>query len=466
MNMPCIHKDCFYSSAEEEMKGGDGFRTTGKKISVALLALVLMPFLLWDWETNPFVYTHESTQYRSNTPPGIAPACIHCDPNYSTESMKPAEMKTDGDKYQSLEKEEGKEPMENGDDFEAEIIDRSLVNGTASVDTKVCNYARGRWVADSRPPLYTAKCKYMERKWACRLSSRTDFSYEGYRWQSVDCQKPEFEASHFLERMKDKIVAFVGDSLSREQFESLMCMLTGGQESSDIEDVQILYAGKIHHPGWGYRFRSTNTTILYSKSTRLCDLEPINATDPNTLNAMHLDRQPAFIRENIDHLNVLVMNTAQHWRKTLVSWDNEVMYVNGAPVQDRNLMNISNAMIFKVNNIVKWLDSKLASNPNLQVFFRTKSPTHFFKGDWNTGGRCDNTIPMTRGSEVFEDESSDKVLAAAVKGTRVKLLDITALSDLRDEAHNSYYGKKSPDCLHWCLPGVPDTWNELLSAQL
>ncbi|MBA0600879.1 hypothetical protein Gorai_004073, partial [Gossypium raimondii] len=443
-------------NAEEEMKGGDGFRTTGKKISVALLALVLMPFLLWDWETNPFVYTHESTQYRSNTPPGIAPACIHCDPNYSTESMKPAEMKTDGDKYQSLEKEEGKEPMENGDDFEAEIIDRSLVNGTASVDTKgtrecnamhflpcitnegcrglnciisifaVCNYARGRWVADSRPPLYTAKCKYMERKWACRLSSRTDFSYEGYRWQSVDCQKPEFEASHFLERMKDKIVAFVGDSLSREQFESLMCMLTGGQESSDIEDVQILYAGKIHHPGWGYRFRSTNTTILYSKSTRLCDLEPINATDPNTLNAMHLDRQPAFIRENIDHLNVLVMNTAQHWRKTLVSWDNEVMYVNGAPVQDRNLMNISNAMIFKVNNIVKWLDSKLASNPNLQVFFRTKSPTHFFKGDWNTGGRCDNTIPMTRGSEVFEDESSDKVVAAAVKGTRVKLLDITA----------------------------------------
>ncbi|TYH20429.1 hypothetical protein ES288_A05G428800v1 [Gossypium darwinii] len=445
------------------MKGGDGFRTTGKKISVALLALVLMTLLLWDWETNPFVYTHVSTQYQSNTPPASMDityeVCIHCDPNNSTEPMEPAETKTDGNKYQSLEKEEGKEPMENGDDFEAEMIDGSFVNGTASVDTKgtrecnamhilpcitnegcrglnciisifaVCNYARGRWVADSRPPLYAAQCKYMERKWACRLSSRTDFSYEGYRWQSVDCQKPEFEASHFLERMKDKIVAFVGDTLSRQQFESMMCMLTGGQESSDIEDVQFLYTGEIHHPGWGYRFRT-------------------------------------FIRENIDHLNVLVMNTDQHWRKTLVSWDNEVMYVNGAPVQDRNLKNISNAMIFKVNNIVKWLDSKLASNPNLQVFFRTKSPTHFFKGDWDTGGRCDNTIPMTRGSEVFEDESSDKVVAAAVKGTRVKLLDITALSDLRDEAHNSYYGKNSPDCLHWCLPSVPDTWNELLNAQL
>jgi hypothetical protein len=26
--------------------------------------------------------------------------------------------------------------------------------------------------------------------------------------------------------------------------------------------------------------------------------------------------------------------------------------------------------------------------------------------------------------------------------------------------------KKSQDCVHWCLPGVPDTWNELLYALL
>ncbi|PPS12182.1 hypothetical protein GOBAR_AA08466 [Gossypium barbadense] len=515
------------------MKGGDGFRTTGKKISVALLALVLMTLLLWDWETNPFVYTHVSTQYQSNTPPGFTKVvrlavstitqaflasmdityevCIHCDPNNSTEPMEPAETKTDGNKYQSLEKEEGKEPMENGDDFEAEMIDGSFVNGTASVDTKVCNYARGRWVADSRPPLYAAQCKYMERKWACRLSSRTDFSYEGYRWQSVDCQKPEFEASHFLERMKDKIVAFVGDTLSRQQFESMMCMLTGGQESSDIEDVQFLYTGEIHHPGWEGCVREIveSPKFLVRLGKRLTEekgkkkgvstnydiRKVVKKPESRLRRVSETLNKPALLRMNsvpfftifslfvllahhiyhtlsegdIDSKEVTInpnMNTDQHWRKTLVSWDNEVMYVNGAPVQDRNLKNISNAMIFKVNNIVKWLDSKLASNPNLQVFFRTKSPTHFFKGDWDTGGRCDNTIPMTRGSEVFEDESSDKVVAAAVKGTRVKLLDITALSDLRDEAHNSYYGKNSPDCLHWCLPSVPDTWNELLNAQL
>lgn len=103
-------------------------------------------------------------------------------------------------------------------------------------------------------------------------------------------------------------------------------------------------------------------------------------------------------------------------------------------------------------------------------FFRTISPRHFLNGDWNTGGSCDNTTPLAGGSEVWQDESSDSVVEGAVKGTRVKILDITAISRLRDEGHISRYSAKSTegvqDCLHWCLPGIPDTWNELLYAQL
>lgn len=63
----------------------------------------------------------------------------------------------------------------------------------------------------------------------------------------------------------------------------------------------------------------------------------------------------------------------------------------------------------------------------------------------------------------------------------VYFLDITTLSEFRKDAHTSVYsthgGKLlSPDknsdpaahadCLHWCLPGLPDTWNELLYARI
>ncbi|XVF58811.1 hypothetical protein PTKIN_Ptkin07bG0096200 [Pterospermum kingtungense] len=126
--------------------------------------------------------------------------------------------------------------------------ENDYTNGiTTSVKTKgttsifVCNYAKGRWVADSRPLYYPVGCKYIQRNWACRLTNRTDFSYEGYRWQSIDCKMPDFEPSDFLKRMQDKTVAFIGDLLSREQFQSMMCTLTEGQESPDVEDVANKY---------------------------------------------------------------------------------------------------------------------------------------------------------------------------------------------------------------------------------
>jgi len=51
---------------------------------------------------------------------------------------------------------------------------------------------------------------------------------------------------------------------------------------------------------------------------------------------------------------------------------------------------------------------------------------------------------------------------------KVYLLDITLLSQLRKDAHPSAYSgdHAGNDCSHWCLPGLPDTWNELLNAAL
>lgn len=57
------------------------------------------------------------------------------------------------------------------------------------------------------------------------------------------------------------------------------------------------------------------------------------------------------------------------------------------------------------------------------------------------------------------------------------LLDITTLSELRKDGHPSVYSgdlnpeqranpDRSADCSHWCLPGLPDTWNELFYTAL
>ncbi|KAL6574564.1 Protein trichome birefringence-like 34 [Orobanche minor] len=66
------------------------------------------------------------------------------------------------------------------------------------------------------------------------------------------------------------------------------------------------------------------------------------------------------------------------------------------------------------------------------------------------------------------------------RGLYVQMMNITQLSECRKEGHPSIYRKQweplseeqisNPlsysDCIHWCLPGVPDVWNELLYAYI
>lgn len=357
----------------------------------------------------------------------------------------------------------------------AELEDKN--NTLSSLGRKECNFAKGRWVADKRRPLYSGfGCKqWLSDMWSCRLTQRTDFTYEGYRWQPENCEMPEFHRLRFLRKMQDKTIAFVGDSLGRQQFQSLMCMATGGEDRLDVEDVGWKFGltkppGAVRPDGWAFWFSQTNTTILYYWSASLCAIESINSTDPDTEYAMHLDKPPTFLERFLNQFHVLVLNTGHHWNRGKLVANKWVMYANGKPVLDRKLSQIGNAKNLAIHSIVRWVDTHMSWHTELKAFFRTISPRHFSGGDWNSGGKCDNTIPLAGGDKVTQDEPSDPVIGDAVKGTKVKILDITAISQLRDEAHMSRYSLKASDsvqdCLHWCLPGVPDTWNELLYAQV
>lgn len=99
---------------------------------------------------------------------------------------------------------------------------------------------------------------------------------------------------------------------------------------------------------------------------------------------------------------------------------------------------------------------------------------------WNTGGSCaDHRDPVTS-SDQFDEEYSwiNAMISNAIDGIRshgrrkAHFLNITYMTELRRDGHpsrNRELGtpQDAPeDCSHWCLPGVPDTWNEVLYAHL
>lgn len=475
----------------KDIKGGGSHNLKVKKLSLAFIAVICFTIFIWVRERTPPATTFfsSSSQFdiRSNIlspviPISTPPVTKSLSKNVSSvppTKESPSESATlHNPSEPKIPVSELVSPATGGSDQNSSVdIKRDSNVDMVTSDKKDCNYAKGRWVADNNRPLYSGfDCKqWLSGMWSCRLNRRTDFSFENYRWQPYNCEMPEFHASKFLSRMRDKTIAFVGDSLGRQQFQSLMCMVTGGKEDPNVKDIGSQYGlikrpGAIRPDGWAYLFPETNTTILYYWSASLCELEPINKTDPSTNYAMHLDRPAYFIKHYLHRFDVLVLNTGHHWNRVKFAANRWKMHLNGMPVTDPKIANINKARSLTIHSITKWLDAQMSNYPRLKVFFRTLSPRHFVNGDWNSGGSCDNTHPLASGSEINKDGSDDAVTEDAVKGTRIDLLDITALSHLRDEGHisnNSIRGTPgSYDCLHWCLPGIPDTWNELLAVQI
>jgi hypothetical protein len=109
--------------------------------------------------------------------------------------------------------------------------------------------------------------------------------------------------------------------------------------------------------------------------------------------------------------------------------------------------------------------------------------------DWGdaAGGNCYNETAMIEDEGYWGSDgrrSVMRVIREILDGdgadVPLTLLNITQLSMYRKDAHTSIYKrqwseptpeqradpKTYADCVHWCLPGLPDTWNELLYSKL
>ncbi|KAK6159062.1 hypothetical protein DH2020_006376 [Rehmannia glutinosa] len=94
------------------------------------------------------------------------------------------------------------------------------------------------------------------------------------------------------------------------------------------------------------------------------------------------------------------------------------------------------------------------------VFYRGYSSAHFRGGDWDSGGSCNGeTKPVVTGAilDSYPEKMTTWRTPSKKHTHRVYGKNVTA---------GKKVSTRRQDCSHWCLPGVPDAWNELIYTTL
>ncbi|XP_019188284.1 PREDICTED: protein trichome birefringence-like 6 [Ipomoea nil] len=347
------------------------------------------------------------------------------------------------------------------------IISDFAVNSSENVGKKngrACDVTKGKWVFDESYPLYThSSCPFIDEGFSCEANGRLDKDYPKWRWQPRDCDIPRFNATNMLELIRRKRLVFVGDSIGRNQWESMLCLLMGA-----IKDPSKVYEtrGRRITKGKGnysFKFADYECTVEFYVTHFLVHESKarVGKKRVQTLRIDAVDKGSSRWRG----ADILVFNTAHWWshHKTKAGIN---YYQEGDRVHPR--LDGSTAFRKALMTWASWVERYI--NPRkTRVFFRSSAPSHFSGGQWNTGGHCrEASRPLndTLSTSYPEKNMIVEQIVQKMK-TPVTILNITGLSDYRIDGHPSIYGRKPgssgvQDCSHWCLPGVPDTWNEML----
>ncbi|KAL3617454.1 hypothetical protein CASFOL_037775 [Castilleja foliolosa] len=305
-----------------------------------------------------------------------------------------------------------------------------------------CNLFSGKWVFDNKSyPLYDEnRCSFMLDDYACRKYGRTDLKYQQWRWQPNECNLPRFNGTALLEKIRGKRVVFVGDSLNKNQWTSMLCMIESSLNRSSNKLV----------------IRKGNSYVFEANHAR-----------------------------HWNEADILIFDSFMWWLDATMTilWGS---FGSSDAIYKRVEMKMRRYEM-ALNTWSDWLEINI-NQTKTNLFFMSLSPYHFHGERWEAEENCYNeTEPIMKKDywgiatdREMMDIAEWNVRKLEKRGLKIEYLNITHLSDYRRDAHPSVYRKffhslseeqlanpKSySDCVHWCLPGVPDIWNEILFSYI
>lgn len=346
---------------------------------------------------------------------------------------------------------------------------------------KYCDLFKGQWVPEHNGSLYTEwSCPTIPDTKNCGKFGRKDVDFVNWRWKPDECELPRFNPKTFLSLVRGKKLAFIGDSLARNQMESLLCLLSQGETPKDIYKDSEDRFRTFYFPSHDFTLMVYWTKFLVAAE----DKGIVNGSRTNVFD-LHLDKLDVNWADKLPTLDYAIISIA-HWFFRMNNLYEGGRLIGCTECNNPNIPDLGTQFTIAkaIRTALGYVSECKECNRGLVTVFRTFSPVHFEYGSWNSGGKCNRTRPYTEEQgnsynadwerEINKRQVSEfEKIKNTTKGKMFEILDITSAMIMRPDGHPGHHwkdqysnGKSFTDCVHWCLPGPIDLWNDLLMAVL
>lgn len=254
-----------------------------------------------------------------------------------------------------------------------------------------------------------------------------------------------------------------------------------------VEQPALVYHDE-EYKSRSWHFPLSNLTISVIWSPFLMEaaiFEDINGVSSSEIQ-LYLDKLDSKWTNQYLNFDYIIISTGKWFVKSAIYYENDtILGCHGC--SNKNLTDLG--FDFAYRKTLRFvMNSILSSNHKGLIFFRTSTPDHFENGEWFSGGTCNRTAPIKEGEmemkdlsrilrEVELEEFGNTTSEASRYGVNVKILDFAPLMLLRPDGHPGPYRQFHPfaegpnakaqrDCLHWCLPGPIDSWNDIIMEMI